>query len=73
MTKYTINPDTKEKLISFLEQSVSANNILEKEELDTDDINTVLAVLGKFPASMVYSLIEDLKISLNPVNNGSGE
>lgn len=70
MTKYRLTPEAKEKLITFLEPSVSANTILGKEDLETEDINTILAVLGKFPASMVYSLIEDLKISLNPVDNG---
>lgn len=73
MTKYKLNSETKERLTSFLEPCLLAKELLEKEELDTEEINSVLSVLGKFPAAIVYPLIEDLKVSLNPVDDGGAK
>ena len=71
MIKYKLTEEAREKLLNFLEPSASAIVLLNQEELNTDEINTILAVLGKFPAAIVYPLIEDLKISLNPIEDGT--
>ena len=65
MKKYTIKESTIGSLKEFIKPAVEIYDSLDKEkEFSTDEVNLLLTYLGKFPAAMVYSLIEELKNGL---------
>jgi hypothetical protein len=61
MTRYKIGDATKEGLKEFIQPSIEINSLLEKEDLSEEEINFILAFLGKLPAAMTFFLIEDLR------------
>ena len=67
--KYTIDSDLKDSIIKFLknpfDHTIESIELLEKNNDFTDkEINQIITLLGKYPANLVYPIIDLFKINL---------
>ena len=71
MTNYILKEGTRDKIKDFIQPFVNISSIIDNPSLSTDYMNMLLALLGKFPAALVFPIIEDLRSGVNPITDES--
>lgn len=73
MAKYIITKESRDKIKDFLTPLTETIKILEKEELDDEETNKLLATLGRYPAFETYELIDMIRNTVTVKESGDGK
>jgi len=73
MAKYIISKETRDKINDFLLPFAETIKILEKEEIEEDETNQILAVLGRYPAFEVYELLDLIRSTVTIKESEDGK
>ena len=72
MITYKIDSETKKSIRELLAPAIKVQVAIEKSEdlLTEEEVNSILTYLGRFPASIVYPVIENLKNGISKIDDG---